>query len=210
MKLSELLIPVHFLIPEQEFGEYCESFQTQCYPNPKEAKEAFKVKSNVLLNINDWGTLEKKVMAKFELRDKKGELKKGQPEIGDLISIQLGGIPNLFNEGSDWVEIADLQQGCQNNIQYLYLKLRPTSMPGKEETAHFLKETSTNTLILAVFQNVVQISIHGRNEALNTEVPDSAVEKIRNDVVGKIGFQGLNQIQWQGLCDGIMKNDHGE
>lgn len=86
MKLSELLIPVHFLIPEQEFGEYCESFQTQCYPNPK---EAFKVKSNVLLNINDWGTLEKKVMAKFELRDKKGELKKGQPEIGDLISIQL-------------------------------------------------------------------------------------------------------------------------
>lgn len=89
MKLSELLIPVHFLIPEQEFGEYCDSFQTQCYPNPKEAKEAFKVKSNVLLNINDWGTLEKKVMAKFELRDKKGELKKGQPEIGDLISIQL-------------------------------------------------------------------------------------------------------------------------
>lgn len=83
--------------------------------------------------------------------------------------------------------------------------LQPTTRPGasQKELAHFFSQQSSNTLILAQQKEVLQFSVHGRNEVVNHNT--SLIKKIRNLFIAQLSTNGLSKIQWQGLCDGIIQ-----
>ena len=202
-KTGSLIIDVQKWIPHQNEGHQCDNaYYKECtepiyYESVKEK----------LFNINNWHQLAGKEKALFFHTDKKGTIVDRCPKVGDHIKIKLPGIQNIFKDIFDWVQIIQIENiTAIKDLRLLKMTLRPTKDPQTSElkTAHFLDNDATNTILLAMDKQHIQISIHGRNEKVNTFPFPYILKNIRNQIIAKTGFIGLNSIQWQCFVEGLL------
>jgi len=197
-----MIINVSHLIPIHHQGHECDNIAY--HPCRDIAK--FDLLKSYLLHINHWHHIAGKEKATFTLTDGNGKINHAAPQIGDDIKVKLPGFQNWLSRTIDWVTIIALKEEQTPELHYLKLQLRPTKQPlsNKNVINHFLKDTATNTIIVAFDHQHIQVSIHGRNEIINNDGKPFRPSTLRNIFVARTGFAGFNSLQWQGLADGLI------
>jgi hypothetical protein len=129
-------------------------------------------------------------MSAFKLFDHAGRGVQWPAREGDYIRIDIPGPGPTAGEGYDWVVIEILDE--DELRQVTSMKVRPSAHPpgDDEQVAHFLKNSSTNTLQVKLNDLNVRAEQHGRNEEANNET-GIVLDNLRNTMVGwgsKLGF----------------------
>ena len=208
MSVFKLPENVILKIPTQEIGVSCDSNTCRSFPTKDNASKFFELIRNRILDVNHWNTYAGQYKASFTLTNAVGEKKKeAKPKCGDFIKIKLPEIHHLLFDDSDWVKIDCLEFETNSDSQLLNVCLKPSPNPcnRKKRTDHFFSSSSSNTIILYQTENIVQLSVHGRNEFPNVFTPNKLM-KLRNFVIANLGYLGLSKFQWQGFTDGMMKD----
>jgi hypothetical protein len=172
-----------------------------------EAKKLFALASHRLLDVNSWDKLCGPMSAVFKLTDRNGIEINGLAKPGDHFQIDVPGPGPAAGEGFDWVRIEamDDQRNPSAREESVTLRVRPSSSPKNKnpDTAHFFSEDATSSFRVARIGTVVRAEVHGRNETPNTETT-SAVDKVRNAVVGTGASAGMSTPQWNSLVKGLL------
>ncbi|WP_054509511.1 hypothetical protein [Chryseobacterium sp. ERMR1:04] len=195
-------------VPTHEKGSF---HDTESYRLSKEYQETvnqYKSLKNRLLSVNYWNYFTDGVGADFKLHDKEGNLKKGLPEIGDFIRIDIPGPGNFEARGFDWVQITDMYEKEFENdeiLEQLLLECRPSALPGKinAHIAHFYTSDATSTFIISRGKDFIKIGIYGRNETPNMDA--QIADKARNLTIALGGMVGISKIQWKILVDALVE-----
>lgn len=202
-------IYVEKILPINERGSTNDSFAYQEFDHSAQADFYFTYLKKRLLSISMWSKFAGGDNFIFELTDSQGNLKSSPPIITDKIRIQLPGPKDQEGLGFDWVEVVRMDEGHFKNVQFYLLEVSPCDCPyqNSEKTAHFYWENATNTFVIAKQENIVQISIHGRNELPNIS-DQNLIDKIRNFLVANAGIITGSKIQWEVFSDNLMKEEN--
>lgn len=192
-------------IPEQHEGKQVDLESRTVLPDSDGAKGFLRLVKSRLLDINQWDKIAAVPVATFVLTDAYGgEAIKSHPKEGDHVRIDIPGPGPAAGDGYDWVVITDIADVADD---FCSITLQPASNPLKqgEDTGHFFKSSASSTLVVERKEREVIARYHGRNEVANTRT-ESALDNIRNTVVGISAKLGLSYPQWQGLLDGLLEH----
>ncbi len=172
-----------------------------------DARILFDLARNRLLDINHWDELCGRASATFRLTDQEGNEINRRAEKGDYLKLDIPGPGSAEGKGSDWVYIEALEEiidpdGMKESIA---IRVRPTSHPKEkgENVAHFLKEESTNSIVVIRQGTEVKAVVYARNEVPNTST-SNVLDKVRNAVVAMTAILGFSNIQWKDLLKGLL------
>ncbi len=172
-----------------------------------DARILFDLARNRLLDINHWDELCGRASATFRLTDQEGNEINRRAEKGDYLKLDIPGPGSAEGKGSDWVYIEALEEiidpdGMKESIA---IRVRPTSHPKEkgENIAHFLKEESTNSIVVIRQGTEVKAVVYARNEVPNTST-SNVLDKVRNAVVAMTAILGFSNIQWKDLLKGLL------
>jgi hypothetical protein len=196
------------LVPENTEGKKITAEAVATFHDEDEARQFYKVASERLLNVNDWGKRAGSLSAEFQLTDEHGNQVKRAAHKGDHFRIDIPGPGSKAGGGYDWVVVEDIKEVKEKNVESIAVLVRPTSNPktNDENVAHFYSEASTSTFEIAREDKKVTATIYDRNVQANTETEET-IDKIRNTVVGVSARHGGSKIQWQALADALVKKD---
>lgn len=197
---------VDTLLPLKNSGSSNDSFAHRELDAEEAAENYFNEIKKRLLTVSKWSQFAGGESFVFELTDGEGRLKNDPPLLSDRIKIQLPGPKDDAGNGYDWVEVVRMEEGRHQDTNFFLIELSPCDCPYNldEKTAHFYSENSTNTFVVAKQGRLVQVSIHGRNEAPNLD-HQTFIDKIRNFVVANTGIVAGSRIQWDIFTDNLMK-----
>lgn len=200
---------VEEILPINDRGSANDSFAHREFDDSAQADVYFTNLKKRLLSVSMWSKFAGGDNFIFELTDSQGNLKSSPPIITDKIRIQLPGPKDQEGLGFDWVEVVRMEKGHFKNVQFYLLEVSPCDCPYQngDKTAHFYWENATNTFVIAKQENIVQVSIHGRNEVANTS-DQSLTDKIRNFVMANTGIIAGSKIQWEVFTDNLMKEEN--
>ncbi len=193
-------------VPVQEQGARSDTASHQEFDTFNAAAEFYQAVCSRLLDVNHWKEISKGLSAAFRLTDGVGNLKEGDPEVGDHFCISIPGPGNKAGDGFDWVqvEVAERQENVQAGEACTLLRVRPCESPiSPSGTAHFFDSSATSTFLVRLKGNKVSAEVHGRNEKPNTNAP-AVRDKVRNSLVSTGAAAGMSAIQWKNLTDGLV------
>lgn len=173
-----------------------------------DARILFDLARNRLLDINSLGsTMRSGICYIFRLTDQEGNEINRRAEKGDYLKLDIPGPGSAEGKGRDWVYIEALEEiidpdGMKESIA---IRVRPTSHPKEkgENVAHFLKEESTNSIVVIRQGTEVKAVVYARNEVPNTST-SNVLDKVRNAVVAMTAILGFSNIQWKDLVKGLL------
>jgi|SRR5690606_35888240 len=199
-------------VPPQYEGKQVDLESSTTLGDDARAKSFFSEAKRRLLDINRWHETAELPVAAFVLTDAQGgEAVKSRPAEGDKVRIDIPGPGTSAGDGYDWVIVENITESKSPTGEICSITLRPTSNPLKleQDTAHFFNDGASSTLVVERRGNDVIARYYGRNEVVNTEV-DSAVDKVRNAMVGAGAKLGFSYPQWKSLIEGIVKQQKGD
>lgn len=171
----------------------------------------FKILKNRLTHINQWDEFCKISDVHFTLMNDKGENLNQVNSVGDLIKIEkkpmhkVNICEDLF---ADWVIITKFIEIDDELISCAIIELSPTINPfiNSNETKHFYRKDASNTFILYRVKNTLSVSIHGRNEILNSKV-SSKLKLARNIFISNFGLLGIDNLLWKDFARCLFSYD---
>jgi hypothetical protein len=196
-------------VPEQYTGSKSETVEYAICVDEQAAEQLFAEATGKLQNINEWNLLCGFLSTAFQLVDSSGKNVNRKPVIGDYIRVAIPGPGITTGGGFDWVRIERLTHIRIDAKQELFfMQVRPSTYPGTTgtDTAHFFKNSATSSFMIVRELRQVTAAIYGRNEVPNTET-NSAIDNIRNQIVGTSGAIGMSTLQWKSLVSGLLKSD---
>ena len=199
------------LVPQGEIGKSNNLQHEITFDTVDFAKIAFERASKRLLNPILWHKLAGTASAEFEVTDSQGALQKKAVDTGDYIKIKILGPGSNIGDGYDWIRVEKIENitPINDDDEYCGLKLRASSPPFNNETAHFFKETATSSFIIQRKTKTVTASYHGRNEVPNTSTGNT-IDNMRNLMVAAGASAGLSELQWIALLKGFLKDENEE
>lgn len=176
------------------------------FANHSEAFAHYIIMRERLLDINNWQALTGAFSAKFEIINMDGSKVNRILREGDYIRIDIPG-PGLPSTGGyDWVRAYEIEEELAYKKAQMIVRLQPSENPtqkGKNETAHFLKDMATSSLIIHLNDNAISIKYAGRKEIINLE-NECTLDNVRNFLVGMAIKTGINYPQWKSLIRAII------
>jgi len=196
------------IVPDQQTGKAIDAASTTELTKVEDAKVFFGQAKERLQNVNQWKDIAGALSATFQLVDAKGNEVQRKAQKGDYLKIDIPGPGTNSGEGYDWVKIEEVENTPLPDGERFAFRVRPTDNPQnrKEDVAHFYSEESTSSFVIERHDNSVTASVHDRNTKPNTDA-DSAVDKVRDAVVGAAGVASFSKIQWKNLTDGLVSNE---
>ncbi|HEY9049215.1 MAG TPA: hypothetical protein VIN08_25110 [Ohtaekwangia sp.] len=193
------------ITPLQYKGKAIDAHSSRLFGSLQEAKIFFKTAKERLQSIHSWHTIARNLSATFRLVDASGIDLYRAPREGDYFKIDIPGPGSIEGEGYDWVKIEAVESNAADENENYSFRVRPAGNPqtASGNTAHFYSPDSTSTFIVSRWRNKVIAAIHDRNIEPNKDA-DSAIDKLRDRVIGTAGVISFSKIQWQGLTDGIV------
>jgi hypothetical protein len=193
------------IVPDQQTGKAIDAASTTELAKVEDAKVFFGQAKERLQNVNQWKDIAGTLSATFQLVDAKGNEVQRKAQKGDYLKIDIPGPGTNSGEGYDWVKIEEVENTRLPNGERFAFRVRPTDNPQnqKEDVAHFYSEESTSSFVVERQDNNVTASVHDRNTKPNTDA-DSAIDKVRDAVVGAAGVASFSKIQWKKLTDGLV------
>lgn len=195
-------------IPMQEIGVESKAISTIVFDNIELANSHFEIVKKRFLDINSWELFAGKDKAEFSLRDEQGQLLLDHPKVGNYISIKVPLLPNNNEDHLDWVKIEVYEEGQEENNEFVYIRVRPTSNPTKssDDITHFLASTATSNFFIRREGNKISAEVYARNEISNLK-NKSFSQKMRNTIVAIGGMLIGSKLQWNGLTEGLIKDE---
>ena len=195
-------------MPAQEVGAESVAVSKISFDDIGLAKVHFEIVKKRFLDINSWELFAGKNKAKFTLRNEKGKLILDHPIVGNYISIEVPLLPNKDEDHFDWVKIEVYEEEKKEGYEAFYIRVRPTSNPTNptNEITHFLDSTATSNFFIKRNGTEISAEVYARNEVPNFE-DKTLSEKIRNKAVALGGMLFGSKLQWEGLTDGLIKNE---
>ncbi|MCW3091219.1 MAG: hypothetical protein JWP81_2288 [Ferruginibacter sp.] len=178
--------------------------------NSVEARETFKRAYKRMLNPPVWHKVSGFASAKLMLTNERGSEENRLAEEGDYFRIDILGPGPSLGDGYDWVRVESIKNdpNAGEDAETYGMTLRPSAAPGKQETAHFFKETATSSFLIRREGNRVTASYHGRNEIPNNDT-NNTKDNVRNSLVAMGAFAGLSELQWKALIKGFLEEEIG-
>jgi len=195
-------------IPQQKVGNKLDLTSITKLDSNMEALSFFELVKDRLLAINQWDEICNAPSAVFRLINSKNQEIAGFPQEGDYIRIDVPGPGTKAGRGYDWVRIEKIGEQQTTDAALLSITVRPSTHPlhSEEGIAHFFQATATSTFQVKRYGNMVQASVHGRNEQANN-INVGFTDKIRNTMIGWLAKLGLSYPQWKLLTDGLVKKN---
>ena len=196
------------IIPEQFKGQELEVEAIQALNDETAAQTLYDMARRKLLDVNNWKKIAGAITAQFQIIDEKGKEVAREVKKGDYLRINIPGPGSKEGDGYDWVLVEELKEINNGSLQSVGFRVRPNENPfsEKNETAHFYSKEATSSFIVTRENANVFSWIVDRNLLPNTE-SESLVDKVRDVVVGVSAIAGFSKVQWQGLADGLIKNE---
>ena len=193
------------IVPDQQTGKAIDAASTTELATVEDAKVFFDKAKERLQNVNQWKDIAGTLSATFQLVDATGNEVQRKAQKGDYLKIDIPGPGTNSGEGYDWVKIEEVENTPLPNGERFAFRVRPTDNPQnrKEDVAHFYSEESTSSFVVERHDKNVMASVHDRNTKPNTDA-DSAIDKVRDAVVGAAGVASFSKIQWKKLTDGLV------
>ena len=204
----EFLIDSLGFVPENKIGAISNSVAALECTDELTAEKVYAHVRDKFTRIQSWEIFAGKEKAHFALTGPSGIERQGFPSEGDHIRIQLPAFRNNAGEGYDWVKIYKVDEDHANQVQFMKIEVHPTTCPlnAFRCIAHFFDAGASSTFLLLRNGNVVQMSIHGRNETTNRS-NNGLMNLIRNFIVSKGGILGGSKLQWQALVNGLIETE---
>ena len=196
------------IIPAQYTGRQIEATASVELKNENEATAFYEIVKARLLNVNNWHRVAGIISAKFQLVGVSGEELDRNIQTGDYLKINIPGPGSPAGDGYDWVCVEEIKEVAETNIQSIGIRVKPAPNPlgNKKVTAHFYSDEATSNFIITRENSNISAWIIDRNIKPNDQA-ESVIDKIRNSAAG-IGAIGIfSKLQWQGLAEGLIKND---
>jgi len=196
------------LIPDNTDGKSIVSESRKECDSLSEAEGLYRSAKARLLDINNWDKTAGSLLAEFRLTDEKGTEKTGVPTAGDHFKISVKAPENDAGEGFDWVKVEAVKEVSDENIQSVAIRVRPSSSPlsDSKTVAHFYDEKSTSTFVVTRTKHVVTASVYDKNIDANHD-GDGPINRLRNTLVGSGAKWFMSKLQWNNLCDGLLKGE---
>ena len=196
-------------IPSQIKGNSRDSIS--CREND-DALIIFNEVKNRLINVNNWYNFTSITNLHFQLSDiNKNPIERFALK-NDLIKIEF-----LKDKKSrilkiimnDWVVVDEIMEIENQEYQCFILRLKPYQSSSKREIKHFYNSEASNTFILYQKENLVILSIHGRNEYPNFK-SNSKFHLFRNIMMANLGLIGVDRFLWDNFAENILNTQNNE
>lgn len=194
------------IVPEQQSGKAIDAESSIDLAATEDATSFFEQVKDRLQNVNQWKEVAGTLSATFQLVDANGMEVKRKAQKGDYFKIDIPGPGTESGEGYDWVQIEEVESTSAPDSERFAFRVRPTDNPQnrKQDVAHFYSRDSTSSFVVERNRNKITASVHDRNTKPNTEAT-TAIDKIRDAVVGAAGVISFSKIQWKNLTDGLVR-----
>lgn len=200
-------------VPPQEKGTKLDTEHVVKAATPEEARRIFLCAVHRLLNINEWDKLCGPLSSTFGLTDREGVEVKRLAQPGDYFKIDIPAPGSASGEGYDWVKVEALidQRDPSAPWERVTLRVRPAANPrhAGSDTAHFFKDDATSSFMVERKDTHVIASVHGRNEAPNTDAR-RVLDKVRNALVALGAISGFSKPQWKSLVKGLLERPYDD
>ena len=196
------------IVPAQYTGRQIEAEASVELKNEIEATAFYGIVKGRLLNVNNWHNIAGIISAKFQLVNVSGEEVDRNVQKGDYVRIDIPGPGSSAGDGYDWVCVEDVKEVSEANIESIGIRVKPAPNPlgNKNITAHFYSDEATSNFMVTRENSKISAWIIDRNIKPNDQA-ESVIDNIRNSAAG-IGAIGIfSKLQWQGLAEGVIKND---
>jgi hypothetical protein len=197
-------------IPAQQTGRQTDFAYDKTFETEKAAHAGFLKAADRLTDVSNWHEYAGPGSSKFCLTNNLGGELVGRAKEGFYFNINLPVPGSDAGDGLEWVMIEKMTfEGNEStDEEYITMTVRPVPNPKKDEPeiAHFYKEASTSTFIIARKGKIVTAGIHGRNESPNNTNVDLH-DKIRNTIVALSARAGFSGPQWKMLAQGLIEYD---
>ena len=197
------------LVPEQEEGTTILARHSRSMNTAEEARRVFERAKDRLSDIKNWSSLSGAVGANFIPMDDKGQqVTDGTARPGLLIGVDIPGPGMASGDGYDWVNVEEVEEVFAPDAAGFGIRVRPAAAPGSKESqpAHFYDANSTSTFLVCHFGTAVNAMIIDRNTQVNTDVA-LLKDRIRNLVVGTGAIALFSKIQWQHMCEALLRQE---
>ena len=197
------------IVPAQYTGRQIEAEASVELKNEIEATAYYDIVKGRLLNVNNWHNIAGIISAKFQLVNVSGEEVDRNVQKGDYVRIDIPGPGSSAGDGYDWVCVEDVKEVSEANIESIGIRVKPAPNPlgNKNITAHFYSDEATSNFMVTRKNSKISAWIIDRNIKPNDQA-ESVIDNIRNSAAG-IGAIGIfSKLQWQGLAEGVIKNDN--
>ena len=196
------------IVPAQYTGREIEAASSAVLKTENEAITFYDIVKERLLHVNNWHRVAGILSAKFQLVNATGAPVDRNVQQGDHFRIDIPGPGSPEGDGYDWVWVEEVKEVSEANIQSIGIRVRPAPNPlgGKHETAHFYSHEATSNFIVTRENSTVIARIIDRNIKPNDHA-SSLIDKIRDSAVGISAIGMFSKVQWQGLSNGLVKND---
>ena len=192
-----MMEPMNQVIPDNHSGIQTNTESTIVSKSEKEAMELFREIKDRLLDVNRWHELAGPGSAAFLLTDSHGNEVHRNPVKGDHFKIRIPAPKSRTGEGSDWVQVEDIQESHSPGYDMTAIVVRPATNPTNEQNdvAHFFSDEATSSFIVRREGKNIIAGVYGRNEKPNTG-SDNLADKIRNTAVAAGAISGFSKLQW--------------
>ncbi|RYY23610.1 MAG: hypothetical protein EOO04_14110 [Chitinophagaceae bacterium] len=193
-------------IPEQVTGKQSDNASSREMPDFASAAKLYEEAKLRLLLVDEWKKFAGFTSAVFTLHDANGQNVTRKVTTGDFLRIDIPGPGTHAGKGYDWVRVIDIKETKEGHADALMMTVKPADDPTSDnsDTAHFFDEAATSTFIVKRISNIVEASVHGRNEKPNNNT-SKVIDNIRNSMVASGAFGGFADIQWQSLTKGLLE-----
>jgi len=193
-------------IPTQKKGAHFDIRENRLIEERPEAILQYEYAKERLLDVTHWGDYAHEASDGFILTDALGNVILRPAAEGDHIKIHLPGPRSASGDGADWVVIEKIMEERNKMLDEIFsaMTVRPCPNPhmGEKTVAHFYDDRSTNTFLVCRHKIELIVSIHGRNELVNTDT--SWLDYLRNLLVAIPAKAGLSNPHWQKLAKGLI------
>lgn len=194
-------------IPAQHTGGKTDTWFSIIADTENGAAKLFKMGTERLFDVNNWGRLCGISSASFRLTDKQGNEVNRPIQEGDHFRIDIPGPGTTIGNGYDWVQIEKIEKHINPCAEWesVSITVRPAPNPFGDDayTAHFFSEDATSTFVVQREKKRVTAEVYGRNEKPNTTTGNLA-DNLRNTLAGTAALTGFSNRQWKQLVKGIL------
>jgi hypothetical protein len=198
----------HYLVPEQREGFQKNLIHSVSADTIEDAEDWFVVIKERLLDVNGWRRYGNGVSADFKLTDAHGKQLNRHAHKGDYIKIAIPGSDSALGNEHDWMRVDAIvyDDYPDEDRETIAIRLRPALNPvdnKDNETAIFLDNATTCTIVIERDGMVLRSLYHRRNETEYTDV--HSVDAVSNVNVALNVWFAVPDWQWADLVKGLLE-----
>lgn len=194
------------ILPEQYTGQEIVAEAYEVLPNTNEAISQYEIPKNQLLTCNRGHQVAGTFSASFQIVNAAGREVTKKVQRGDFLKIDIPGPGSKAGGGYDWVQVEEVKEMSDTDMQSTAFRVRPTANPtnNTKDMAHFYYVSATSNFIVTREGPKLTAIIVDRDTKPNDDA-HSAIDKIRDAVVGTGALASFSKIQWQNLAEGTVR-----